>query len=243
MICKFPPEFTCGFGGITAPRLVCGSAEVQMLRNKTVLPIFFIPPPLPLLSKNRTKLATEIAFFSSTGCQCYTAAVVHFQVLGKVGLLWGEDFGKMFPLWTSEWSSGEQSHRSVNVLPLASTEAGWDPACKHLEVSDITGVVAWEMNALQCWGQLHNVLTIPTSPPYAVKIPYLFFCKIKFTCDTREMNNTTPDRDTVQEKAAWRDFSKRTKSAASLGQFWVQKWDRTKHRKQLWYLELKVRAF
>lgn len=50
-------------GGITAPRLVSGSPQVQTLMNKIVLPIFFIPPPLPFLSKNGTQLAGEIAFF------------------------------------------------------------------------------------------------------------------------------------------------------------------------------------
>lgn len=63
MTSKFPPGFTCGFGEIAAPRLVFGSHKVQTLMNKIVLPIFFIPPTLPLLSNNWTRLAGEIAFF------------------------------------------------------------------------------------------------------------------------------------------------------------------------------------
>lgn len=62
MTSKFPPGFTCGFGEITAPRLVL-ALKVQTLMNKIVLPIFFIPPTLPLLSNNGTRLAGEIAFF------------------------------------------------------------------------------------------------------------------------------------------------------------------------------------
>lgn len=93
---------------------------------------------------------------------------MHFQVLGKVWLLWGKDFGKVFALWWTRdvkkhWRSGEWAHHSMNVLPLASAkEAGILLA----KVSNLRGTDTQD--------QFPNLLVIPASPRYTVTIPGLF---------------------------------------------------------------------
>lgn len=157
MTWKFPPRFTCGFGGNHSSQASFWLSSSPNAYEQNSSSYFFHTSSIAISVQERDPVGWwNCIFFSSTGCQCYTTAVVRFQVLGKVGLLCGEDFWKVFLLWWASdvkdhWSSGEWAQGSVDVFPLAAAEAGWDPACKRLKVSNLTGTVAWETDTSVLW--------------------------------------------------------------------------------------------
>jgi len=133
--------------GMTAPRLISGSHKVQTFIKKIIVPNFPYLPHCHFCPEKGpgwlVKLYFCIHWMSVLHCCC--------GAFPGAGIGWasgGEDFWKIFPLcWTSDvkdhWSWGERAYCSMNVLPLASAEAGWDPACKCLKASNLTGPVAW----------------------------------------------------------------------------------------------------
>lgn len=171
---ELPPRFTSGFGRNHSSQTGSGSHEVQMLRNKIVLAVFFIPPHYQSYPKNGTKLDGEIAFFS------HWMSVLHYHC----GAFPGAGKGWISLGWKSFRSDREVMRKTIIALgsglsavwvcPLAPAETGWDPVCR---ASNLTQLVARETDRQTVLGSVPQPFD-----SYVMKIHHLFFFKIKFTC-------------------------------------------------------------
>lgn len=104
-----------------------------MCKSKIVLAVFSHLSHLHFCPE--VGLSLWDCIFSSTGCQCYAAAVVHCQVLGELWLLWGEGFRKSFPLWLVCNAREAQGNKFDSVWTCCCL---WDPTHKAHKAWNLT---------------------------------------------------------------------------------------------------------
>lgn len=208
---EFPPRFTCGFGRNHSSQIGSGSHKFQMLRNKTDLPVFFMPANYRPYAKMGPSWTVTVHFFihwvSVLYCHCGA-----FPGAGKCWISLG---------WKSFLSDRKVMRKTIIALgsgltvvwlcPLAPAETGWAvPA-------DIPSINLTQQRDRQT----SELGSIPQPfDSQVMKMQHLLFLKI--ICYKYCIWQRYSPEKACMKVLLW------TKCASRLGQFWMWEWGRTR---------------